>query len=500
MDRVWQWAWDRYGPRYSWAVLVLGVVPMVPIWVLPACLIVGFEGSDRFLAAAAIAVAIGLAAVLGLTVSGSRLWRVVERWAAGDLIDRRVVLEVTYTLGRTMVPRSLVAYFLGGGLMSAIVGAFAGASTSHLIQYGIFGAALFAALAASGIHQYSEAYLRPVRAAVAGDSEFGDALPRPRPSFAAWSSWSVLAIAWIYTCEGAMLAAVIAPARVDPAVAVVIAASLVLIFAVPMAVGAVFVPALRPIRDLTAGTERVAAGDYSQRLPVVQDDDLGALAASFNRMQAGLAERERLHAAFGSYVDPALAEKLLAEGSHTFDGEAVEVTVFFADVRGFTAYSESHTPEESVALLNELFAITVPILLEHSGHANKFLGDGLLAVFGVPNKIDDHADLAVDAAISIQHRVHRHFGGDLHIGIGVNTGPVIAGTIGGGGKLEFTLIGDTVNVAARIEELTKTTGDAILIADATLHRLSRPATALSRGTFDIRGRDEKVALHALTPW
>ena len=259
-------------------------------------------------------------------------------------------------------------------------------------------------------------------------------------------------------------------------------------------------PVLSPVRDLLAGTDRVAAGQLKTAVVVTTGDELGVLAQSFNRMQAGLLERERLHAAFGSYVDPALAERLLAEGSDTFDGEAVDVTVFFADVRGFTTYSEAHTPEESVARLNELFTLTVPVLLEHGGHANKFLGDGVLAVFGVPNKVDDHADRAVDAAISIQHRVRRHFGDELRIGIGINTGPVIAGTIGGGGKLEFTLIGDTVNVAARIEELTKTTGDPILIADSTLSALSRPVAALSRGTFDIRGRTERLTLHALSPW
>ena len=161
---------------------------------------------------------------------------------------------------------------------------------------------------------------------------------------------------------------------------------------------------LRPIRDLAEGTERVAAGDYSQRLPVVQDDDLGALAASFNRMQAGLAERQRLQAAFGTYVDPALAARLLEQGDDVFTGERREVTVMFVDVRDFTPFAEANTAEDTVARLNALFEIVVPAVVDAGGHVNKFLGDGALAVFGAPNDLADHADAAVTAALLI-HRL-----------------------------------------------------------------------------------------------
>jgi class 3 adenylate cyclase len=154
-----------------------------------------------------------------------------------------------------------------------------------------------------------------------------------------------------------------------------------------------FSPSLLPIHDLAAGTERVAAGDYSQRLPVVQDDDLGALAASFNRMQAGLAERQRLQAAFGTYVDPALAARLLEQGDDVFTGERREVTVMFVDVRDFTPFAEANTAEDTVARLNALFEIVVPAVVEAGGHVNKFLGDGALAVFGAPNNSVYHFTL-----------------------------------------------------------------------------------------------------------
>src|SRR6201999_3404294 len=167
---------------------------------------------------------------------------------------------------------------------------------------------------------------------------------------------------------GATAAAVLGLAREEPALAVVIACALAFGIGVPITVGAAFSPSLQPIRDLAEGTERVAAGDYSQRLPVVQDDALGALAASFNRMQAGLAERHRLQAAFGTYVDPALAARLLEQGDDVFTGERREVTVMFVDVRDFTPYAESNTAEDAVARLNALFEIVVPAVVDAGGH------------------------------------------------------------------------------------------------------------------------------------
>jgi adenylate cyclase len=115
------------------------------------------------------------------------------------------------------------------------------------------------------------------------------------------------------------------------------------------------------------------------------------------------------------------------------------------------------------------------------GHINKFLGDGDFGVFGAPNDLAGHADAAVAAAVLIQRLVAERFGGKLRIGIGINTGVVIAGTIGGGGKLEFTLIGDAVNVAARVEQLTKTTADAILLTQQTVDAVTLGRLNSDRG-------------------
>jgi class 3 adenylate cyclase len=311
---------------------------------------------------------------------------------------------------------------------------------------------------------------------------------------------SVVAAAFTFAVLAASLGAVVDRAGTVPIVSVAIGCALTLVLAVPISVGLGFSPSLQPIRDLAHGTERVAVGDYSQRLPVVQDDDLGALTASFNRMQAGLAERQRLQAAFGTYVDPGLATRLLEQGDDVFTGERREVTVMFVDIRDFTPFAEANTAEDTVARLNAVFEIVVPAVVDAGGHVNKFLGDGALAVFGAPNDLADHVDAALNVAVLIQRLVAERFGGELRIGIGINTGTVIAGTIGGGSKLEFTLIGDTVNVAARVEQLTKTTSDAILLTQQSVEALeTRPQGLVDRGSHALKGKSAAIQVFSVDP-
>jgi adenylate cyclase len=499
MDRIWQWAWDRYAARYSWAVCAVTYLATVPIYLLPSAVVVAFEGSSHYLEAAALTIVTLPVMVYVAALPGAGASHVVDQWAAGDEVDPASALEATYTWSRGVVARTVVGAVAWAAMLFAVVGAIAGAPGLRLVQYAILGAA-FGAVPLIGVHSILESAMRPVRVAIAGDTRIGDSLPRSRPSFAAWSNVSILAVAFVYAVAGAMLASVFDRARELPALAVVIGCGLTLVFGVPITVGVAFSPSLRPVRDLAEGTERVASGDYSQRLPVVQDDDLGALAGSFNRMQAGLAERQRLQAAFGTYVDPALAARLLEQGDDIFTGERREVSVMFVDVRDFTPFAEANTAEDTVARLNALFEIVVPAVVDAGGHVNKFLGDGALAVFGAPNDLADHAGAAVTAAVLIHRLVAERFGGDLRIGIGINTGLVIAGTIGGAGKLEFTLIGDTVNVAARVEQLTKTTGDTILLTRQTVDALAtRPLGLTDRGSHALKGKSAAVQIFGLDP-
>jgi adenylate cyclase len=498
MDRIWQWAWDRYGARYSWVICVGSFAAQLPgdlVWSLS---VVGFEKSSHYVEATVVTVLAVVVLSFVVVLPGSRRFRLAQGWAAGREVDCARALQDTYTWTRAAGVRATVVRTVGVAVLLMVVGVIAGTSGTRLVQYGVLGAAFGAGSALFAMHSFLEPALRPARVALAGDTEIGDSLPRSRPTFAAWANLSVLAAAFAFALTGAMLAVVFDLASEFPVLCVAIAAAQALFYAVPITVGMGYAASLRPIRDLAEGTERVATGNYGRRLPVVQDDDLGALAASFNRMQAGLAERQRLHAAFGTYVDPALAARLLEQGDDVFTGERREVTVMFVDVRDFTPFAEANTAEDTVARLNALFEIVVPAVVDAGGHVNKFLGDGALAVFGAPNDLADHADAAMSAAMLIHCLVAERFGGELRIGIGINTGVVIAGTIGGGGKLEFTLIGDTVNVAARVEQLTKTTRDAILLTQQCVDALaSRPPGLIDRGFHVLKGKSAAVQVFSL---
>lgn len=255
-----------------------------------------------------------------------------------------------------------------------------------------------------------------------------------------------------------------------------------------------------PIVDLRDATRRVAAGDMSVRVPVVSTDETGQLANSFNAMVVGLGERERLREAFGVFVDPALTERVLAEGTD-LRGEEVEVTVLFLDVRDFTAFAETAPARDVVAALNRLYEVVVPVILRHGGHANRFLGDGLLAIFGAPDRQPDHAARGVTAAQEIAHLVRQRLPDQLRIGIGVNSGRVVAGTIGGGGRRDFTVIGDPVNTAARVEAATRRTGDDVLVTETTLRALGPNATPEfdERPSAPLKGKTATVRLYAPRP-
>jgi adenylate cyclase len=498
MDRFLQWAWDHHGARYSWVVAAASYFVALPVYLFLSFAILAVEHSSRYPEAAVATVVAVLVIVVAVALPGTGVWRLAEQWAAGRELDRARALEATYAWCRVAIARALAAFAVCGAVLSVSVSAIAGATGLRLVQYAILGGVLAAGSHLIAVHTVAEAPMRPVRIALAGDMDIGDSLPRSRPTFAAWSNLAMLAAVLTFAALGAMLSAVFHDASQQPATWVMIGGALTLGLGVPITVGIAFSPSLRPIRDLAEGTKRVAAGDYSRRLPVIQDDDLGALAASFNSMQAGLAERQRLQAAFGTYVDPALAARLLEQGDDVFTGERREVSVMFIDIRDFTPFAEANTAEDAVARLNALFEIVVPAVVDAGGHVNKFLGDGALAVFGAPNDLADHADAAVSAAVLIHRVVAERFAGALRIGIGINTGVVIAGTIGGAGKLEFTLIGDTVNVAARVEQLTKTTGDAILLTQQTVDALvTRPPGLSDRGSHALKGKSAAVQVFGL---
>jgi adenylate cyclase len=250
-----------------------------------------------------------------------------------------------------------------------------------------------------------------------------------------------------------------------------------------------------PVDSVRRALARVQRGEFDVRVPVYDGTQIGQLQLGFNQMVAGLAERERIRAMFGTYVDPDVAERVLQEGTD-LAGQLVEVTIMFIDIRDFTPFAERTSADRVVTAINELFEQFVSVIHEHGGRIDKFVGDGLLAVFGAPRRLSDHADRALAAAVAITAGLHSSEG--LTIGIGLNSGEVVAGNVGGAGRLEFSVIGDPVNVAARVEAATRQTGDAILLAQRTreLLRAEHPPL-IDRDGIALKGKTETVRLYAL---
>ena len=250
-----------------------------------------------------------------------------------------------------------------------------------------------------------------------------------------------------------------------------------------------------PIEAVRRQLAQVRSGDLSGRVPVLSSDELGELTHDVNLMTAGLREREEIREAFSTYMDKAVAQLILS-GQFPQDGVEVDVSILFCDVRGFTAYAERVDATEVIATLNRLFGTIVPIVDEHGGHVDKFTGDGLLAVFGAPEPYLDHADRAVAAGRAMVDAVA---GGPtaLRIAVGVNTGRVVAGPVGGAGRLNFSVIGDAVNVAARVEAATRETGDDMLLTGTTRAALLSDVPLLSRGSVPLKGKSESVEVYAV---
>jgi adenylate cyclase len=256
---------------------------------------------------------------------------------------------------------------------------------------------------------------------------------------------------------------------------------------------------LRPLADLRRATDAVRGGNLEAAVPVTTGDEIGELAASFNQMVSGLRERERLREAFGTYLDREVADHILSEG---FSEQGVEksVSILFCDVKDFTSFAAEADPPKVVACLNELFGVVVPVISAHGGHVDKFEGDGLMAIFGAPEDYPDHAERAVRAALEIDRRVNSgDEGGPFEVGIGINTGEVVAGSIGGGGRLNYSVIGDPVNVAARVESATRSTGENLLITAETRAALGPALAVESRGEHALKGVSRPIELFAPLP-
>jgi adenylate cyclase len=253
-----------------------------------------------------------------------------------------------------------------------------------------------------------------------------------------------------------------------------------------------------PLRALHRTMERVADGDLSATVPIADSGEIGDLQLRFNRMTAGLREREHLRELFGRHVGTDVAR--YAIDNTDLGGETREVSVLFIDLRGSTALAEKLAPDRVVAMLNDLFTAVVTAVESEGGWANKFEGDAALCIFGAPMPQPEHARHALRASrrLSADLRQLRSRHPDLDAGIGVATGNVVAGNIGSAHRYEYTVIGDAVNVAARLCALAKRASGRVLVDSASVEAAGADEKALweSRGEVELRGRERTATAYA----
>ncbi len=232
----------------------------------------------------------------------------------------------------------------------------------------------------------------------------------------------------------------------------------------------------RPIRELVVLSGKISKGDFGVQIHHQGRDEVALLTRSFGEMAKGLAERERIKSAFQKYHSEEIAERIL-NSDLSLGGVRHEASILFCDIRGFTDFSEKHSATEVVEMLNEYFGVLVGAIRQNRGLIDKFIGDAVLAVWGAPVTNPDHASDAVRAAIAMRNaladlNIIRTSRGQtaIKMGIGIHSGDLIAGNIGSVDRMEHTVIGDTVNIASRLEGITKTYDTDIIISESVLRR------------------------------
>lgn len=283
----------------------------------------------------------------------------------------------------------------------------------------------------------------------------------------------------------------------EPAQAVQRKAILISGIVMSIALFAVFLFSLtlsKPIEVLAELIKEIPKGNFniSARKKVTSHDEVGDLAVAFDHMTEGLKERDKVKNLFNKFHGSSVTENLLQQ-EVSVGGTRKEVTVFFSDIRGFTKFSEGHTPEEVVSMLNEYFEVMVGIIGRHGGVVDKFIGDAIMAVWGVPAGSEQDTENGLKACLEMrsalvtlnESRRQRNLT-EIQIGMGLHAGTAISGTIGSEERMEFTVIGDTVNVTARIESSTKHFEVDLLVSDEVYARMSKPEL-LEQFKFDLAG-------------
>ncbi len=242
---------------------------------------------------------------------------------------------------------------------------------------------------------------------------------------------------------------------------------------------------INPLNELTDASKKIQNGDYKSKVSIVTADELGTLADSFNDMSDSLAEKEFMRDTFGKIVDPEVRDYLMKNEmlhNNALGGKTLQVTVLFCDIRNFTAMSEKMEAPAVVSFLNRYFTELGKCITNHHGIINKYIGDAIMAIFGAPVESKTHAQDAFLAALEMREalkKINEENASkyktenlpEIHFGIGIHTGNVFAGTIGASNRMEYTVIGDTVNTASRIESLCKTYSTDLLISQSTVEQI-----------------------------
>ena len=257
----------------------------------------------------------------------------------------------------------------------------------------------------------------------------------------------------------------------------------------------------KPLNKLAVCADGISQGDFDRKAQICSNDELGLLGDRFNAMAKSLKEKEFMRDTFGKIVTPQVRDYLLG-GNVALGGETVFVTVMFCDIRGFTSLSESMAPEKIVSLLNTYFTGLEKCISDHGGVINKYIGDAVMALFGAPVPLKNHAEEAFLAALDMKkslEKMNKDFSArglpELKFGIGLHSGNVLAGNIGAANRMEYTVIGDTVNTASRIEGLCKTYKTDLLVSESTAKLLTQKLDFVDEA--QIRGRVETVKIYGL---
>ena len=263
----------------------------------------------------------------------------------------------------------------------------------------------------------------------------------------------------------------------------------------------------RPLQQLAQHTRLIAAGDYTQSIVLPREDEFGQLATAFNQMTAGLAERDRVRNLLGMVVSPEIATQLL-HSDLKLGGEEREVTILFCDLRDFTSFSEKMPPADVLTLLNRYLDRMSTVIERHGGVIDKYIGDAIMALFGAPVAAPDAPARAVAAARDMARALEslnaelRNEGKPILVfGVGINTARVVAGNMGSKTRLNYTVIGDGVNLASRLEGLTKDPAYAtpIIVSEATLAGITPRPFARELGEVKVKGKAQAVKIFALSP-